>query len=102
LHRCKDKLWLAPQPDATAKILEKHAEWWTVAVHFSDGFPLPDKVESDPEAKQLLNAGVTHVGGWTRFRGFRDASFAHDEFLKFMRNKDPAYAEAIRQVVHES
>jgi hypothetical protein len=49
-----------------------------------------------------LNAGVTHVGGWTRFRGFHDASVAHDEFLKFMRNKDPAYAEAIRQVVHES
>ncbi len=91
--------------DPTRPILDKHAEMWTAAVHFAEGFPLPHKFE-EPDPRQLMNAGVIHVGGWTRFKGFRqrpqDASFARDEFLKYLLHHDPAYEEAVGRVVEES
>ncbi len=90
------------QPEPVQTVLDTHAEMWTACVHFSQGYPLPDKFET-PEANALMNDGVKHVGGWVRFHGFKarpqDASFAQDKFLDYCRRHDPAYAQAVEQTV---
>jgi len=100
------KLWPAAQPAPPQRVIDKHARWWSAVVREerapANGDAEFREISSDPEIAALIEAGLSHVGGWTRIRGTRvrpqDASFARDEFLRYLREHDPAYAKAVESL----
>jgi len=92
-------LWPAMQPYSAQALVDKHARWWTELLHPEN--PKPDR---SPEEEALIDAALVRIGGTARILGFRerprDASFAREEFLDYLRRHDPVYqaaAERLRQ-----
>jgi hypothetical protein len=102
-------LWPAAQPSPPQEVINKHARWWSAVIR-EERAPQGDDefrdIVRDPERAALLEAGLTHVGGWTCIRGTRerprDASFARDAFLKYLREHDPLYARAVKEATRVS
>ncbi len=75
-----------------------------IAAEFQD--PGVDEDCRDMTPLPLLWSAIRHVGGWGRFAIFvkhpRDASFARQEFLDYLRRHDPAYTAAAGDAIVES
>jgi len=101
----KPKTKNAIRTPAALAVTDQHAAMWTACIHFIQGYPLPDKFEAS-DVRLLLNDAVTHVGGWTTFKGFkqnpRNASFAQEKFLDYLRRHDPAYEVAVGKTIRDS
>lgn len=99
------KLWPAGQPDETTRLREKYAEWWTTIVHHA-GPPWDAIGDYDPPAQRLMQEALHFVGGPVRIHDCRkrpkEASFARDEFLKYLCRNDPAYEGAVAAVIAAS
>ena len=97
-------LWPVIQPSDSAAMLEKHAGWWNVVCRACWDRTIP---ELDKQGFELAMAAFQHIGGAVRVRPLQeknehDASFARREFLKYLTHHDPAYPQAVGQIVDEA